>query len=232
MIAAVLLGIAILFSISHLPAMKPGDDELFTLNGILKEGYSHKHLFFGFFAMFFYMGAEASTCGFFIPYLKSVLGFTDQTAARYLTLYYIFTAAMGMLGVFMLKYIKAYKLLGIFGAGMVFLFVIIITLNTGFNQYLLAGLGLFLSIMFPTIFSLAIEDIGAFTGKASALLNFAIVGGSVFTPVQGMIADAHGVQISYLIPMSCIFMVMIYAFFFTRIPIKNRRLRLSKQSVE
>ena len=223
LIAAVLLGIAVLMGISKLPAMKPENEEMFTLKGILKEGYSHKHLFFGFFAMFFYMGAEASTCGFFIPYLKSVLGFTDKSAASYLTLYYIFTAAMGILGVIMLKYVKAHKLLGIFGAGMVSLFVIVILFNTGFNQYLLAGLGLFLSIMFPTIFSLAIEDIGAFTGKASALLNFALIGGSVFTPIQGMIADAHGVQVSYIIPMLCIFMVMIYAFFFTRIPILKRR---------
>ena len=105
---------------------------------------------------------------------------------------------------------------------MVVIFLMIITLNSGYNEFLMAGLGLFLSIMFPTIFSLAIEEIGSFTGKGSALLNFALIGGSVFPPIQGMIADHHGVQISYLIPMVCIVMVTIYAFFFTRIPILNR----------
>jgi FHS family L-fucose permease-like MFS transporter len=222
LLAGILLMIALLMGLSHLPAMKPEDDELFTLKGIMSEGYSYKHLFFGVFAMFFYMGAEASTCGFFIPYLKSVLNFTDQQAASYLTLYYIFTAVMGIIGVIMLKYIKAHKLLGFFGLGMLVFFAMIVTINSGYNEFLLAGLGLFLSIMFPTIFSLAIDQIGSFTGKGSALLNFALIGGSVFPPIQGMIADHHGVQVSYVIPMICIMMVTIYAFFFTRIPLLKR----------
>jgi len=225
LLAGILLVIALLMGFSNLPAMKPEDDERFTLKGIISEGYSYKHLFFGLFAMFFYMGAEASTCGFFIPYLKTVLGYTDQRAASYLTLYYIFTAAMGIIGVIMLKYVKAHKLLGFFGLGMLTFFALIITVNSGYNEFLLAGLGLFLSIMFPTIFSLAIDQIGSFTGKGSALLNFALIGGSVFPPIQGMIADHHGVQISYVIPMICIVMVTIYAFFFTRIPILKRNAR-------
>ena len=224
LLAATLMMIAVLMFFSKLPAMKPEDDEKFTLNGIMQEGYSHRHLFYGVFAMFFYMGAESCTCGFFIPYLKTVLGFTDQKAASYLTLYYIFTAVMGILAVVMLKYVKAHRLVGFFGLGMIVLYLLAIAFNTGYNEFILAGLGLFLSVMFPTIFSLAIEDIGSFTGKGSALLNFAIVGGSVFPPIQGMIADQHGVQISYVIPLFCFVMVTIYAFYFTREPLLKRKL--------
>jgi MFS transporter, FHS family, L-fucose permease len=231
LLAAILLIIALLMGLSNLPSMKPENEDQFTLKGIMRDGYSHKHLFFGFFAMFFYMGAEASTCGFFIPYLKTTLGFSDNKAAGYLTLYYIFTAVMGIVGVIMLKYVKAHKLLGFFGVGMIILFAIIIVFNVGFNEYLLAGLGLFLSVMFPTIFGLAIEDIGSFTGKGSALLNFAIVGGSVFPPIQGIIADHYGVQVSYFIPMVCVIMVTIYAFFFTRIPFLERASRYKGQPV-
>jgi FHS family L-fucose permease-like MFS transporter len=162
------------------------------------------------------MGAESCTAGFFIPYLKTVLGYKDVQAANYLTLYYIFTAIMGVVALFLLKYIKASKLVGIFGIGMLLLFTICIFFNTGINEYLLASLGLFLSIMFPTLFSLAIEDIGNFTGKGSALLNFAIIGGSIFPPIQGMIADKQGVQISYIVPMICFIVITIYAFFFTK----------------
>jgi len=229
-IAAILLVIAILMIFSNLPSLKAENEDKFTLNGSMQVAYSHKHLFFGFFAMFFYVGAEASTCGFFIPYLKTILGFSDSKAAGYLTLYYIFTAVMGIVGVIMLKYVKAHKLLGFFGIGMVILFFIIIVFNVGFNEYLLAGLGLFLSIMFPTIFGLAIEDIGSFTGKGSALLNFAIVGGSIFPPIQGVIADHYGVQVSYFIPMICIVMVTIYAFFFTRIPFLEKASRYAGKS--
>lgn len=228
LLAASLLMIALLMFVSKLPSMKPETDEKFTLKGIMREGYSHKHLFYGVFAMFFYMGAEASTCGFFIPYLKTVLGFTDQKAASYLSLYYIFTAVMGLLAVFMLKYIKAHKLVGYFGIGMIVSYILSIAFNTGYNEFFLAGLGLFLSIMFPTIFSLAIEDIGSFTGKGSALLNFALIGGSIFPPIQGVIADQHGVQISYIVPLFCFVMVTLYAFYFTREPLLKRKMAKAK----
>ena len=216
LLAGCLLAIALLMFLSHLPAMKPDEEEAFTTKGIIREARSYKHLFYGVFAMFFYMGAEACTAGFFIPYLKSTLGFDDQKAASYLTLYYVLTAIMGMVGVFFLKYIKAHKLVGIFSIGMILLYLLCITTNTGYNGYLLAGLGLFLSIMFPTLFSLAIEDIGSFTGKGSALLNFALIGGSIFPPLQGVLADHYGVQVSYVIPLICFMMITIYAFFFTR----------------
>jgi FHS family L-fucose permease-like MFS transporter len=203
--------------------MKPAEEEKFTLKGILSEGMSYRHLFYGVFAMFFYMGAEACTAGFFIPYLKTVMGYSDTKAASYLTLYYIFTALMGIIAVFILKYVKAYKLVGIYGLGMILLYLICIFFHTGYNEFFLAALGLFLSIMFPTLFSLAIEDIGAFTGKGSALLNFAIIGGSVFPPIQGLIADRHGVQVSYIIPLICFMMITLYAFFFTREPLLKRK---------
>jgi FHS family L-fucose permease-like MFS transporter len=223
LLAISLLVIAIIMFFSHLPSMKPEDDEKFTVKGILKEAMAYKHLFYGVFAMFFYMGAEACTAGFFIPYLKTVMGFSDNKAAGYLTLYYIFTAVMGIIAVFFLKYIKAGKLVAIYGIGMILLYVICIYFNTGYNAFCLAGLGLFLSIMFPTIFSLAIDDIGAFTGKGSALLNFALVGGSIFPPLQGLIADAHGVKVSYIVPLICFIMITVYALFFTKDAITLRK---------
>jgi len=106
---------------------------------------------------------------------------------------------------------------------MIICYVLIIFMKTGYNEYVLASLGLFLSIMFPTIFSLAIEDVGTFAGKGSALLNFAIVGGAIFLPIQGMIVDKQGVNISYIIPCICFVVVTLFAFFFTKTPLMNRK---------
>lgn len=231
LLAIALLATAFLMFVSHLPSMKPDKEEAFTLNGILKEGMSYKHLFYGVFAMFFYMGAEACTAGFFIPYLKTVLYFDDAKAAGYLTLYYVFTAVMGIAAVFILKYIKANKLVGSYAVGMALFFFVCIFFNTGYNELILAGSGLFLSIMFPTLFSLAIEDIGTFTGKGSALLNFAIIGGSVFPPIQGIIADHHGVQLSYIIPFFCLIMIAVYAFFFTKEGLKSSAKNLPSELI-
>jgi FHS family L-fucose permease-like MFS transporter len=228
LLAIALIVIVTLMVFSNIPALKAEKEDQFSIPGILKASRQYKHLYFGVIAMFFYVGAEACTAGFFMPYLKTSLGFSESKAAGYLTLYYIFAAVMGMAAVGILKYIKAYKLVGIFGIAMVICYLICIFLKTGFNEYILASIGIFISIMFPTLFSLAIEDIGAFAGRGSALLNFAIVGGAVFPPVQGMIADRFGVNVSYVIPCLCIVVITFYAFFFTKEPILNRNMKLGE----
>jgi FHS family L-fucose permease-like MFS transporter len=175
--------------------------------------------------MFFYLGGESGTAGFFIPYLQN-LGFTPQEASNYLTLYYVLAAIMGLSAVLILRYIKAHKLVGFYGIAMMIIYCLIIFFDTGYNEYLLASLGLFLGIMFPTVFSLGIEGIGGnFSGKASALINFAIVGGAFFTPIQGAITDKLGVSYSYLVPCFCFLMITIFAFFFTKTPIENRMMK-------
>lgn len=224
-LATVIIVIAILIFFSRMPAMKADSEDKFSVSGIFKESIRYPHLIFGIIAMFFYVGAEACTAGFFIPYLKSVLGFNETEAARYLTLYYIFTAVMGLAAVVILSYIKAFRLVGLFGIALIICYLICVLTDTGINEFLLAILGLFLSIMFPTIFSLAIEDIGAFAGRGSALLNIAIVGGSVFPPLQGIIADNLGVRFSYIVPCFCFVVITIYAFFFTKDPLKKRNFR-------
>lgn len=225
LLAAIILVIAALIYFSKMPAMKADTEDKFSVSGIFKVSIRYPHLIFGIVAMFFYVGAEAGTAGFFIPYLKSVLGFTETEAARYLTLYYIFAAVMGLAAVVILRYVKAYKLVGWFGLAMIVSYLICIFTNTGSNEFILATLGLFLSIMFPTIFSLAIEDIGAFAGRGSALLNFAIIGGSVFPPIQGIIADNFGVNFSYMVPCFCFVVITIYAFFYTKYPLMKRNFR-------
>ncbi len=228
LLAVLIMIIGTLIYFSKMPAMKADAEDKFSVSGIFKASIRYPHLVFGIVAMFFYVGAEACTAGFFIPYLKTVLGFTETQAARYLTLYYIFAAVMGLAAVVILRYVKAFRLVGLFGLIMIICYLICILTNTGINEYILASLGLFLSIMFPTIFSLAIEDIGSFAGRGSALLNFAIVGGSVFPPLQGIIADDFGVNISYLVPCFCFMVITIYAFFFTKQPLIRRNFSFIK----
>ncbi len=215
----VLIGTLIYFS--RMPEMKADENDVFSVRGIFREARQYPHLFFGVIAMFFYVGAEAGTAGFFIPYLQN-LGFTPQQASNYLTLYYVMAAIMGLAAVVILRYVKAHKLVGFYGIAMMLVFGLVIFADTGYNEYLLASLGLFLGIMFPTLFSLGIEDVGAFSGRASALLNFAIVGGAFFPPIQGAITDKFGVAFSFLVPCFCFLMVTLYAFFFTRTPLLKR----------
>lgn len=222
LIGILILVIAILIYFSNMPSMKPPKEDVFSISGIIKQSKTYPHLLYGVIAMFFYVGAEASTAGFFIPYLRSELGFTLSEAVGYLTLYYIFAAVMGLISaIWILRYIPAHKLVGIFGSVMVVFYLVCIFFNTGYNEYILASLGLGLSIMFPTLFSLAIEDTGNFAGRGSALLNFAIVGGAVFTPIQGFLADSYGVAMSYLVPCFCFVIITLYAFYFTKMSLSK-----------
>jgi FHS family L-fucose permease-like MFS transporter len=222
LLAMAILIVAVFIYFSKMPSLKAAKEDEFSVPGLLRESIRYRHLFFGVIAMFFYVGAEACTAGFFIPYLKEVVGLSETEAAKYLTLYYIFAAAMGLTAVFILRFVRAHKLVGFFGMAMILCYLVVIFLKTGYNEYVLASLGLFLSIMFPTLFSLAIEDIGAFAGKGSALLNFAIVGGAVFPPLQGLIADKFGVHVSYIVPCFCFVVITLYAFFFTKTPMMNK----------
>lgn len=226
-LAILIVIIAVLIYFSKMPEMKAGEDELFSVRGIFREARKYPHLLFGVVAMFFYLGGESGTAGFFIPYLQN-LGFSPREASNFLTLYYVLAAIMGLSSVLVLRYIKAHNLVGIYGIAMMAIYCVIIFADTGCNEYFLASLGFFLGIMFPTLFSLGIENLGTFSGKASALLNFAIVGGAFFTPIQGAITDRFGVSYSYSVPCFCFLMITIYAFFFTKMPIEKRRLKNKK----
>ncbi len=225
-IGIIILLIAILIYLSKIPDMRPDEKESFSFSGMLRKSKEYPHLLYGVIAMFFYVGSESSTACFFIPYLTTELDFTMSEAVGYLTLYYVFAAVTGLVvAIWVLRYVSAHKLVGFFGTGMILAYLICILTDTGYNEYVLASLGLGLSIMFPTLFSLAIEDTGDFAGSGSALLNFAIVGGAVFTPLQGMLADRFDVAVSYVVPCICFMVITIYAFWFTRKPIAGRNLK-------
>jgi len=212
-IGTFLLAAFIFFSM--LPAFKPLVEKGFSFLSIVKESKKYPQLFWGAIIMFFYVGAEACTAGFFINYLqdKSIAGFSGDKAASFLTYYYVIATIVGFVSIYFFKFISAGKLVVIFGSGMVVLLLLIALTKSSWNPYYMAGLGVFISILFPTIFSLGIEKIGNFTEKGSALMSIAIVGGAVFPPLQGMIADSMGLQISYLVPCGCFLFIVFYGLF-------------------
>lgn len=215
-IGTALLALFIYFSV--LPAFKPVMEKGFSFFSILKKSRQYPQLFWGAIIMFFYVGAEACTAGFFINYLqdKTISGFTAEKAAQFLTYYYVIATIIGFISIYFFKYFSGGTLVTVFGTGMIILFLLIAFTHSTWNPYYMVGLGVFISIMFPTLFSLGIERIGDFTEKGSALLNIAIVGGAFFPPIQGMLADSYGVQISYLVPCFCFLFIVGYGIFCSR----------------
>lgn len=180
-----LFGILILFS--ALPALKPEVLKDFSIISIIKGSRKFPQLFWGAIVMFFYMGAEAGTAGFFINYLRdsSIAGFSAEKAATFLTYYYITSTIFCVAGIYLLQSVSPGKLIAVFGVFMVILYSLTAFTNSSLNPYYLVGLGAFISVMFPCIFSLGIEGAGAFTEKGSALINIARCRRSSFSAVTG-----------------------------------------------
>ena len=104
------------------------------------------------------------------------------------------------------------RTLGLFAASVLVLLLITIFTEGQLAMWSVIGIGLFNSIMFPTIFTLAIKGLGSFTGQGSSLLVMAIVGGAIVPPLQGLVADMTNIQISFIVPLICYAYIMYYGF--------------------
>jgi FHS family L-fucose permease-like MFS transporter len=204
---------AVIIIFSSLPSLKPDKPKGFTLPSIFREAQRYPQLYWGAAAMFFEMGMEACTAGFYISYLTEVRQFTSGETASYLTYYYIASSLMAIVGMYLLQVFSAGRLVAVFGSGLLLMFLLASLTTTHFNEWYLVGMGAFISILFPCVFSLAIEGLGNFTEKGSALVNMAVVGGALFPPLQGWLADEQGIQVSYLVPAGCVIVVIVYGLY-------------------
>lgn len=102
------------------------------------------------------------------------------------------------------------KILFLFSIIVIILLLLGVFTHSIITVWSIIGIGLFNSIMFPTIFSLAIRDLKENTSKGSSLLIMAVVGGAIIPPIQGIIADKTNIQMSYLIPIICYIYLLFY----------------------
>ncbi|MDX2189085.1 MAG: MFS transporter [Bacteroidota bacterium] len=181
------------------------------------------HLYFGVIAMFFYLGAEAGTASFFMNYLmdKNIASFSIEKATLYLTYYNVASTVMGFIGLGLIKYFPANRVLALFGIIMIILLSICITMQSDYIPMVLVSVGGFLSIMFPTVYGLAIRNLGNFSSFGAAWVSMAIAGGAFFPVIQGYIADNFGVRLSYSIPAICVGYVVVYAMFLSKVKVKS-----------
>ncbi|WP_217537798.1 sugar MFS transporter [Stenotrophomonas sp. GbtcB23] len=196
----------------RLPSIAGVEDskEQGTLGAVLR----HKHLAFGVLAIFFYVGAEVSIGSVLVNFLSMPgigEGLTEQEATRYVSLYWGGALVGRLVGTFLLARFDPRRLLGLFALVVMGLLAVTM-LGTGeLAKWSVVSVGLFNSIMFPTIFALAIGGLGPLTGQGSSLLVMAIVGGAVVPLAVGWLADHYGLQASFLLPMLCYLFIVFYA---------------------
>lgn len=216
-IAAVLLLIGGALFIMKLPAIGHGEGEVSTEGAKEKSSiWQYRHLVLGMVGIFTYVGAEVSIGSHIINYLemKDVMGLAAVAAGPYL-MYYWGGAMVGrFLGTVILQKFNPGKVLGTYGLMAVLMIAISILTHGEISMWSLLLVGFFNSLMFPTIFTLAIKGLGRFTEQASGLLCTAIVGGALLPLLFGTVADMTGgnLKIALIIPILCYFYISFFGF--------------------
>jgi len=178
----------------------------------------HRNLMFGVPAIFIYLIAEigiGSTLVNFIS-LPEIGAMSHAAAAGYLALFWGGAMVGRFAGAFVLRWVSGQRLLAIVSVGALFLTLSAVLGQGKLAMWCLIAVGLCHSVMFPTIFTLAIRGLGPLTEEGSGLLIMAIAGGAL-AALQGVIADHVGLQLSYLLPATCYVYVLFYALWGSRV---------------
>ena len=209
-LAIALFVLAIVIGVFKLPVIR-------SVEGHAQPGdtvWSHRHLVLGAIGIFVYVGAEVSIGSFLVNYMHepNIAGFSLEKAAGYLTFYWSGAMIGRFIGSAVLQKVNPGHYLG-FNALMACLLVVVSMLTFGsVAMWTILAVGLFNSIMFPSIFTLAIDGLGHLTGKGSGLLVAAIVGGAIIPELQGMIADRIGIHHAFFLPVLCYLYIAFYGF--------------------
>jgi MFS transporter, FHS family, L-fucose permease len=204
-----LLVVAILFAITHLPKIQNTHEVSSSKN--IFHAFKHKHLTWAVVAQFFYVGAQVTVFSLFILYATKSASITQVQAADFLGVCGVAFLIGRFSGTAFMKFIQPNKLLALYALINIVLCFVAISAHGLITVYAVIGICFFMSIMFPTIFSLGIKELKGDTEYGSSLIIMSIVGGAILPRFFGLITDATGdVQLGYFIPLICFIMILLF----------------------
>ncbi|OAI03506.1 L-fucose:H+ symporter permease [Methylomonas methanica] len=212
-LAAVLFLMAAVFAMLKLPKI----NQQAEAGGAHEQGgsaWQYSHLVLGAVAIFVYVGGEVSIGSFLVNFLgePDIAGLAEQDAGKYVSFYWGGAMVGRFIGSAVMQKIHPGKVLA-FNALAAAALVLATMLGSGTLAMLtILAVGLCNSIMFPTIFSLALTGLGSHTGQGSGILCAAIVGGAVLPLLQGAFADHIGIQHAFFIPFLCYLYIAYYGY--------------------
>jgi FHS family L-fucose permease-like MFS transporter len=176
--------------------------------------WRHRHLILGAIGIFVYVGGEVSIGSFLVNYFSQadIGNLPEKVAAGFVSFYWGGAMVGRFIGSALQQKIKPNKVLGVAAIMSALLVCASILTHGHVAMWTIIAVGLFNSVMFPTIFTLAIEGLGPLTGDGSGLLVAAIVGGAIIPEIQGVLADRIGIQHAFFIPVLCYLYIMFYGF--------------------
>jgi FHS family L-fucose permease-like MFS transporter len=208
----IILAVAVIFYFTNMPDVK--DEDVDGADGASFAGaLKSMRLRWGILAQFFYVGAQVCVGSFFIKMATSSAGIDEDSAAKYLGFFGLAFMLGRFFGTFLMQYINPRKLLIIYTFINIALTIVAITASGMLVVYCLIALAFFMSIMFPTIFSMGIDGLGHNTKIGSSLIVMSIVGGAFLPPILGIISDqTASIQYGYIVPLICFLVILLFAF--------------------
>ena len=213
-IGTLVLLAAILFSRIRLPEIKTEEPVTAAQTATKRSLWSHGNFVFGLIALFFYVAAQTGINSFFINYVTEQTTISAREAALWLSFVGMGLFMAGrMTGSWVMGFVRSERLLASVAIGGILSMIVVI-----------AGLGkisvgafffcfLCESIMFPTIFALAIRGVGEHTKRASSYLIMSIVGGAVAPLIMGYIADTVNTATGFIVPLICFAIITAFALY-------------------
>jgi FHS family L-fucose permease-like MFS transporter len=177
--------------------------------------WKNKHFSLGFAAQACYVAAQTGVFSYLINFVTDHdmhPRFDVKYAPYFLSLGFLLFMLGRFSGSALMRYFKPTKMLALYSL-IICILLPIVSLEFGWVSLIaLYGVFFFMSIMFPTIFALAIKSLGRKTKEASSFLVMAVAGGAVFPPLMGAVADRYGMSTGFLVPIPLFIFILYYAF--------------------
>ena len=221
-IGLVVLVMFIIIALVKMPRTE-GNGEKISAGETLSRLWRNVRYRSGVLAQMFYVAAQIMVWTFIIQYADN-LGINKATAQMYNIVAMGLALSFRFIGTYLMKYFPAYKMLLAFGIGATVCTLGTIVIEGMAGLYCLVAISAFMSIMFPSIYGIALENVEARdTSLGAAFLVMAIVGGAIMPPLQGSIIDLKeiggmaAVNVSFVLPLICFLVVTAYGAYITRL---------------
>lgn len=216
-LAAALFLLAGIMAFLKLPVIKKEDENSETTHfhdfeHLHQSAWGYRHLVLGAIGIFVYVGGEVAIGSFLVNFLgeKNIAGLSKYVAGQYVAFYWGGAMIGRFIGSALMTKLNPGKLLGCNAAVAAILVVMTMLFDGSVAMWSILSIGLFNSIMFPTIFSLALAGLGKHTSQGSGILCMAIVGGAIIPLLQGALADTIGIHHAFILPVLCYIYIVYY----------------------
>ena len=214
-IGAVVFVFFLIFLLTKMPKAQSKEDD-FSVKDTFSRLLKNKRYYEGVIAQFFYVGVQIMCWTFIIHYAEIELGIPNDTAQLYNIVAMSIFCLSRFICTYLLKYVRPGVLLKSLAFGGIVLVLGTIFLKGMIGLYCLVGISACMSLMFPTIYGIALDGIGKDAEFGAAGLIMAILGGSVMPPLQALMIDQDailglsGVRFSFILPLICFIVIAIY----------------------